>query len=101
MCVLYDGVPPEEGLERPQRASFPLASRRRSMLRASLSILFAVLASATIVGGQERKTHPYKADLNMDPPHITKDKSVTYDYDIVYVRAPRREKGNSLWAEVG
>ena len=71
------------------------------MFRASSLLLFGVLISANLVGGQERKPHPYKADLNLDPPHITKDKSVTYDFDIVYVRAPRRENGRSLWAEVG
>jgi hypothetical protein len=27
--------------------------------------------------------------LNVDPPHISTDKSIRYDYDIVYVRGPR------------
>jgi hypothetical protein len=31
----------------------------------------------------------YKNDLNVNPPHISTDKSVKYDYDIVYVRAKR------------
>jgi hypothetical protein len=31
--------------------------------------------------------------LRIDPPHISTDKTVKYDYDIVYVRAPRFVKG--------
>ena len=26
--------------------------------------------------------------LNINPPHVSTDKSIRYDYDIVYVRAP-------------
>jgi hypothetical protein len=40
--------------------------------------------------------------LRVNPPHVSTDKTVKYDYDIVYVRAPRREAdGRSKWAEVG
>ena len=39
--------------------------------------------------------------LNVKPPPIASDKSVKYDYDIVYVRAPRRgDRGRSLWTEI-
>jgi hypothetical protein len=37
----------------------------------------------------------------LNPPHITTDKTVRYDYDIVYVRAPRNPRNRSKWAEVG
>jgi hypothetical protein len=38
----------------------------------------------------------------MNPPHVTSDKDVVYDFDILYVRAPRRSPdGRSAWAEVG
>src|SRR5262249_32921597 len=44
----------------------------------------------------------YREPLSMDPPPIAKDKAVKYDYDIVYVRAPRKEAdGKAKWAEVG
>ncbi|HEY7313135.1 MAG TPA: hypothetical protein VH643_27550 [Gemmataceae bacterium] len=44
----------------------------------------------------------YLGPLNMDPPHISTDKTVQYDFDIVYVRAPRRDdSGKAKWAEVG
>jgi hypothetical protein len=45
---------------------------------------------------------PVVKPLEMNPPHISKDKTVTYDFDIVYVRAPRpHADGKSRWTEVG
>ena len=70
------------------------------MRRAYPLVLLAILTSAIPLCGQERKPL-YKGDLRMAPPQIGTDESVKYDYDIVYVRAPRREKGKSRWAEVG
>src|ERR1043165_1868479 len=72
------------------------------MLRAS-QLVFAtfLLASVPLLHGQASKTHPFKKDLSIDPPHIVTDKSIKYDYDIVYVRMPRPEKGRGRWAEVG
>jgi hypothetical protein len=70
------------------------------MLRLSPLALLIVVSLAITLCGQERKTL-YKGNLSIDPPHISTDKSVKYDYDIVYVRAPRGEKGRSRWAEVG
>ena len=47
---------------------------------------------------QAKKELPKK--LNVNPPHISTDKSVKYDYDIVYVRAPRHgDKQRGKWAE--
>jgi hypothetical protein len=43
----------------------------------------------------------YDQPLNVTPPHISTDRTVRYDYDIVYVRALRRgDQGNSLWPEI-
>ncbi len=70
------------------------------MSRLSTAALLAVMTLATVVCGQERKAlHP--DTLSIDPPAITTDKAVKCDYDIVYVRAPRRDSGKSRWAEVG
>src|SRR2546423_6950627 len=68
-------------------------------MRRSLALfLLPALAVSVTVAAPERKAPP----LNMEPPHISTDKSVKYDFDIVYVRAPRRESnGRSRWAEVG
>lgn len=62
---------------------------------------FAVLALFLIAEhcafAQEKKSD---IRLNIDPPHISTDKSVKYDYDIVYVRGLRREDGKEArWAE--
>ena len=70
------------------------------MLRAFPLVLVALAISATVLCGQERKPM-YKGDLSIQPPPIATDKSVKYDYDIVYVRAPRGDKGKARWAEVG
>lgn len=43
----------------------------------------------------------YLDPINVDPPHISTDPTVKYDYDIVYVRAPRHgDKGRTKWAEI-
>jgi hypothetical protein len=65
----------------------------------TISVLIAT-ASMLGLGAQERKG-PFSGALSIDPPHIATDKSVKYDYDIVYVRAPRGANGKGRWAEVG
>jgi hypothetical protein len=64
-----------------------------------------LLLTAFGVFGQTRTATPeprYVGSINIDPPHISTDKSVKYDFDIVYVRAPRMSPdGRSKWAEVG
>jgi Hydrazine synthase alpha subunit middle domain len=59
------------------RARYPVA----------LLLLTVALASAAPPGSPEEKL--YKEPLNVNPPPISTDKSVKYDYDIVYVRARR------------
>lgn len=52
------------------------------------------------VAGQGQKDRPAAKPLNVNPPAIGTDQSVRYDYDIVYVRAPRHgDKKLSKWAE--
>jgi hypothetical protein len=57
------------------------------------------------VFGQSRTAAPeqrFVGPISIDPPHVSTDKSVKYDFDIVYVRAPRKlPDGRSKWAEVG
>jgi hypothetical protein len=39
--------------------------------------------------------------MKLDAPHVSTDRSVRWDYDIVYVRAPRRgDRERSYWAEI-
>src|SRR5207249_506832 len=47
---------------------------------------FALVAT---VAGQDRKDQRILGTLNVNVPPIASDKSVKYDYEIVYVRAPR------------
>src|SRR5437879_5213206 len=66
------------------------------MRRLSLALIpFALVALAftTSAPGQEKKGAP-KEEKYLDPidtkvPHISTDKDIKYDYDIVYVRAKR------------
>jgi hypothetical protein len=60
--------------------------------------ILAIFATATaLVFAQEKKPRA----LNAQPRPISTDSSVQYDYDIVYVRAPRGGDDKSItWAEV-
>jgi hypothetical protein len=63
-----------------------------------LAMLLLAAVSLPFVLGQSK---PAARVFNVDPPHFSKDPSVKIDYDIVYVRAPR--KGNDKlihWTEV-
>ena len=61
------------------------------MRRASLLafVLLTVLLGVPPAGSQENKENRYLDPVDVKIPHISTDKSVRYDYDIVYVRAPR------------
>jgi hypothetical protein len=67
--------------------------------RATVSVLAAAICMFELAA-QERKG-PFGRALSIDPPPILTDRSVKYDYDIVYVRAPRGANGKGRWAEVG
>jgi hypothetical protein len=60
---------------------------------------FLALAAAVLAAppGQQAKPRP----LNVEPRPIATDASVKYDYDIVYVRAPRKGDDKQIaWTEV-
>jgi hypothetical protein len=68
--------------------------------RAALLSLVAWMALAAC--GRAEPARPAPKPLDINPPHISTDKTVNYDFDIVYVRAPRlAADGKSRWAEVG
>jgi hypothetical protein len=70
----------------------------------TMRYLFFILVGAGLgavvalpAGGREARPRP----LDVSPPHVSKDKSVQYDYDIVYVRAPRKGDDKQVaWTEV-
>jgi hypothetical protein len=55
---------------------------------AAVPLVLGLLAASA---APEDKPPPRR--LRVDPPHIATDRTVRYDYDIVYVRAPRFVKG--------
>src|SRR5438874_1430932 len=65
------------------------------------ALLFAVLTATSLSAGPApSQTKQPARELNITPPHISTDKSVRYDYDIVYVRAPRHgDDQRTKWAE--
>jgi hypothetical protein len=71
--------------------------RRLSLLAfAFLTITFAFAGFAA-----DDKEALFKDKLDVEPPHISTDKSVKYDYDLVYIRAPRNgDKAPSMWTEI-
>ena len=58
-------------------------------LRLTSFLIFAAFLVAAPLAGQEKKPKLYLDPINVTIPPIASDKSVQYDYDIVYVRAPR------------
>jgi hypothetical protein len=53
-----------------------------------LIVVAAILGGVVPLFGQDREPL-FTQDLNVNPPPIKTDKEINYDYDIVYVRAPR------------
>lgn len=68
------------------------------------SLILAMVAHATmccvhVAAAEAPRLYP--DPIRMDVPDVTSDASVKYDYDIVYVRAPRKgDKTNTKWAEI-
>ena len=63
----------------------------------ALLFLAAVAAATSSLLGQDKKQRV----LSVNPPHISKDSTVLYDFDIVYVRAPRKGDDKQIaWTEV-
>jgi hypothetical protein len=72
-------------------------------LAAAVAFILFLLGSFSALAAPVKKSpdplYPDPIDLNVPP--ITSDKSVRYDYDIVYVRAPRHgDTKRSYWAEI-
>ena len=66
-----------------------------------LSLAAAVAALAAAAAPADDKEPLFPQRLNVNPPPIASDKTVRYDYDIVYVRAPRKgDDAPSQWTEI-
>lgn len=71
-----------------------IAYRRIAVVSAFLSFTCCAMLHGwpMLVAAESNEKRP-EGRLRADPPHIATDKSIKYDYDIVYVRAPRDIKG--------
>jgi hypothetical protein len=67
--------------------------------------VLAVLAAGLGFALAQKATRPedqlFLEPINVKVPHISTDPSVQYDFDIVYVRAPRKgDRGRTRWTEI-
>src|SRR5262245_8319637 len=76
--------------EHPMKRAF-LSLLRRPILHAFAVPAFTFLILAAAQTPAQDKEKLYLTPLNIEPRPIAKDATVKYDYDIVYVRAPRPE----------
>src|SRR5262249_28705358 len=76
----------------------PAMLTRLTLLLSCLTPALLLLPRALSRPEQEQL---FLKDLNVNPPHVSTDKSIKYDYDIVYVRAPRKgDRGRTIWTEI-
>ena len=65
------------------------------------ALLLLLSFAAPVLGQPKEKEKLYLAPLRVEPRPIAQDASVKYDYDIVYVRAPRKGDDKGIaWTEV-
>ena len=66
--------------------------------------LLALLVGAALLtsaSSQEQKQKLYLDPIDVNPPPIKSDKAIKYDFDIVYVRAPRfGDQNRTQWTEI-
>ena len=72
------------------------------MLTRLALLVGCILSAFTFLSAAPRQMEElYPDPINVNPPSIATDRTVNYDYDIVYVRAPRKgDKAPSLWTEI-
>src|SRR5947209_1507140 len=82
-------------------------SRQRTLVLGTLAVVCAAglnLAFAQKPAAPKEarpKEQLFLDPINVTPPHFSTDKSVKIDYDIAYVRAPRKgDKGRTTWTEI-
>src|SRR5262249_17483046 len=89
-----------------RRRAMNITRINRAIAFTLLLLVFCVLFAGQPLDGQDK---PAPRALRLDPPDVSTDKTVKYDYDIVYVRLPRKgfrtpdsKKFESpIWAQAG
>lgn len=75
--------------------------QRRLGFAASVWICIAASGAGRSAAGAAGKETLYSDPIDLNVRPISADKSIRYDYDIVYVRAPRHgDRARSYWAEI-
>lgn len=70
-------------------------------MKSLLSVAVVPLVVAALQSTSAAQPEIDAGDLDVEVPPIASDKSVRYDYDIVYVRSPRGgDADHSLWSEI-
>jgi hypothetical protein len=59
------------------------------MIRRTIALVAALVSLSCVTSGAQETEKLYNDVIDVKVPHVSTDKSVKYDYDIVYVRAPR------------
>ena len=78
-----------------------MSSGKKHLALPLLPLLLLPLATFPSPLALAQQSRDLTAPINLNPPHFSTDKSVKLDYDIVYVRAPR--KGDAVgtnWTEI-
>jgi hypothetical protein len=74
---------------------------RASILALALLLVASAPAPSAALARQAEDDDPAPATLRVEVPHVSTDPAVKLDYDIVYVRAPRRgDDVGTNWAEI-
>src|ERR1700677_5411876 len=74
---------------------------RASILALALLLVAPAPAPSAALARQAEDDDPASASLRVEVPHVATDPAVKLDYDIVYVRAPRRgDDVGTNWAEI-
>src|SRR5436190_21004444 len=85
----------------PAFASHPSGEFMQSRIRyAIFALVFAFVVNVPGIS-QQKKEELFLDPIDVKVPHISTDKAIKYDFDIVYVRTPRKgDKARSSWTEI-
>src|SRR5262249_23524403 len=70
-------------------------------MRTLTAVVFLPVMFVLTSFSQQPQEKRYDAPIKVEVPHVSTDPAVKYDYDIVYVRPPRKgDKGRTAWTEI-
>lgn len=91
-----DPLLPDDPAARSKRVTAPLL-----MVFSLVAVASGLTCALLTISAAQAADKPKDQPVNVNPAPITTDPSVRYDYDIVYVRAPRKGDNQPIaWTEV-